>query len=372
LTAPSGGPTTWGPSAALATSLGVGPSPCAWPTSLIAYTRRPRQPATASLATPPHCPTIAVLVTPSVNPHPMVTRVKHGFWLPHDQLTLIATTSSSLPSTIPTSVHAALADPNWRAAMEDEYGALMSNGTWELVSRPRGSNVVTAKWIFTHKFLSDETFDCCKAHWVLRGFTQRPGVDYDETFSPVVKSATICMVLALITSHAWPIQQLDVKNAFLHGTLSETVFCRQPTGFDNPAKPDLVCRLNKSLYGLKQAPRAWYNQFATYLTSLGFIKAKSDTSLFILHRGPDMLYLLLYVDDIILTASSSKLLCRTIAALQWEFAMKDLVLLHHFLGITIEHRPDGCSSTNAPTRWTSSSVRPWLPISRAQLRSTSR
>jgi hypothetical protein len=96
-------------------------------------------------------------------------------------------------------------------------------------------------------------------------------VDYDETFSPVVKPATICTVLALTASRAWPIQQLDVKNAFLHNTLSETDFCSRPTGFANLAKPDLVCRLNKSLYGLKQAPRAWYSRFATYLTSLGII-----------------------------------------------------------------------------------------------------
>jgi hypothetical protein len=270
----------------------------------------------------------------------MVTRAKDGFQLPRDRLTLAAMASSSLPSAISTSVHTALADLNWRATME-EYGALMSNGTWELVPRPRGSNVVTGKWVFTHKFISDGTFDRYKARWVLRGFTQRPGVDYDETFSPVVKLATVRTVLTLVASRAWPIQQLDVKNAFLHDTLSETVFCSQPTCFTNPAKPDLVCRLNKSLYGLKQAPRAWYKWFATYMTSLGFIEAKLDTSLFILRHGPDMVYLLLYVDDIILTASSSELLRRTIAALQREFAMKDLRPLHHFLGITVEHHPDG-------------------------------
>jgi hypothetical protein len=88
-------------------------------------------------------------------------------------------------------VRAALADPNCRAAMEDEYGTLMSNGTWELVSRPRHSNVVTGKWIFTHKLRADGSFDRYKARWVLWGFTQRPGVDYDETFSPVVKPATV-------------------------------------------------------------------------------------------------------------------------------------------------------------------------------------
>jgi hypothetical protein len=122
--------------------------------------------------------------------------------------------TASTPSPIPSSVRAALADPNWRAAMEDEYGALMSNGTWELVSRPRNSNVITGKWIFTHKLRADGSFDRYKARWVLRGFTQRPGVDYDETFSPVVKPATVRTVLSIAVSRDWPIQQLDVKNAF--------------------------------------------------------------------------------------------------------------------------------------------------------------
>jgi hypothetical protein len=94
------------------------------------------------------------------------------------------------------------------------------------------------------------------------------------------------------------------------------------------------------LYGLKQAPWVWYNRFATYLTILGFIKAKLDTSLFIFHRALDTIYLLLYVDDIILTASSTELLCRTIFTLQQEFTMKDLGPLHHFLGITVERHPD--------------------------------
>jgi hypothetical protein len=224
--------------------------------------------------------------------------------------------------------------------MEDEYGALISNGTWELVPRPQGSNVVTDKWLFTHKLRADGTLDRYKACWVLRGFTQCPGVDYDETFNPVIKLATVRTVLATTVSRTLPIQQLHVKNVFLHDTLSETVFCCQPTGFADPAHPDLVCHLHKSLYGLKQAPWAWYSRFATFLTTLGFLEAKSNTSLFIF-RGSDTVYLLLYVDDIILTASSTELLRRTIFALQREFAIKDLRPLHHFLGITVKRRPTG-------------------------------
>lgn len=106
-----------------------------------------------------------------------------------------------------------------------------------------------------------------------------------------------------------------MKNAFLHGTLSEIVYCSQPTGFVDSALPSHVCQLNKSLYGLKQAPRAWYSRFATHLLSLGFVEAEFDTSLFIYRRGTDTVYLLLYVDDIVLTASSLVLLRSTISTL---------------------------------------------------------
>lgn len=112
--------------------------------------------------------------------------------------------------------------------MEDEYTTLMANNTWDLVPPLPNANVVTGKWIFRHKFQSDGTLDRYKARWVLRGFTQRPGIDYDETFSPVVKPATVRTVLSIAVSRSWPVHQLDVKNAFLHGTLQETVYCIQP------------------------------------------------------------------------------------------------------------------------------------------------
>ena len=109
--------------------------------------------------------------------------------------------------------------------MQDEFDALLANDTWTLVAYPPGVNVVTGKWVYHHKFLSDGSLDRYKARWVLRGFTQRPGIDYVETFSPVVKPATVRVVLSLAMSCSWPIHQLDVKNAFLHGTLIETVYC---------------------------------------------------------------------------------------------------------------------------------------------------
>ena len=123
--------------------------------------------------------------------------------------------------------------------------------------------------------------------------------------------------------------------------LYQRVYCSQPAGFVDSSRPDMVCRLNESLYGLKQAPRAWYSRFATFLLALGFTDAKSDTSLFIYRCGDETAYLLLYVNDIVLTASSQQLLQSVISSLQREFAIKDLGQLHHFLGVTVEPRSSG-------------------------------
>jgi hypothetical protein len=181
---------------------------------------------------------VVVPVTPPDNPHRMITRGKTGFRVVPDRLVLTAATSSPTPSPIPSAARAALADPHWRAAMEEEYGALISNGTWELVPRPQRSNIVTGKWVFTHKLSADGTLDRYKARWVLRGFTQRPGVDYAETFSPVVKPATVRTVLATAVSCDWPIQQLNVRNTFLHGSLSLSL--RQSSAASPWASPTLL------------------------------------------------------------------------------------------------------------------------------------
>uniref|UniRef100_A0A8R7VGW9 Reverse transcriptase Ty1/copia-type domain-containing protein n=1 Tax=Triticum urartu TaxID=4572 RepID=A0A8R7VGW9_TRIUA len=199
--------------------------------------------------------------------------------------------------------------------MCEEYDAPIHNKTWCLVPRPAGVNIVSGKWIYRHKFNADGSLARHKARWVLHGFTQREGVDYTETFSPVVKPSTIRVVLSLTVSGSWPIHQLDVKNAFLHGRLDEVVYSEQPSGFLDTDRPDHVCRLQRSLYGLKQAPRAWFSQFTAHLIALGFVASRSDSSLFILHRGDSMAYLLLYMDDIILTASSNALLRHVIDSL---------------------------------------------------------
>ena len=128
-------------------------------------------------------------IVPVTNAHSMRTRGKDGFRQPVDRLNLHTTVAATSP--VPSSVRTALSDPAWRLTMQAEFDALQSNDTWTLVPRPPGVNLVTGKWVFRHKFKSDGSLDRYKARWVLRGFTQRPGIDYDETFSLVVKPATI-------------------------------------------------------------------------------------------------------------------------------------------------------------------------------------
>jgi histone deacetylase 1/2 len=267
----------------------------------------------------------------------MVTRARVGTFKPNPRYAATATTSTLSP--IPRTVHQALKDPNWTKAMQLEFDALIANHTWELVPRPPRAHVISGKWIFRHKFKEDGSFDRYKARWVVRGFTQRAGVDYGEAYCPVVKPATVRTVLHLAAQRGWPVHQLDVNNAFLHGVLDEQVYARQPAGFNT--NPDLVCRLSKSLYGLKQAPRAWYMRLASFLGSMGFRPTRSDSSLFVLRQGKESVYLLLYVDDIVLTASSKDILHHVIRTIHNEFALKDMGPLHFFLSIQVTRRPDG-------------------------------
>ncbi|XP_019091051.1 PREDICTED: uncharacterized protein LOC109128675 [Camelina sativa] len=235
----------------------------------------------------------------------MVTCSKSGIFKPRTPLCLHSDTTIS---TLPLSHVQALKDPNWTPAVIEEYDALIKRKTWKLVPRPKATNIIRCMWLFRHKFKEDGTLARYKVRLVANGKSQQLGIDCDETFNHVVKSATIRAVLSVATSRDWPLHQLDVKNEFLHGDLEETVYMHQPHGFVDPAKLDHVCLLQRSLYGVKQAPRAWYTRFATFARTIGFTQSKSDASLFILRRGSDCAYLLLYVDDIVLTASTSHLL----------------------------------------------------------------
>ncbi|MFS8002612.1 putative RNA-directed DNA polymerase [Helianthus anomalus] len=211
----------------------------------------------------------------------------------------------------------------------------MRNGTWTLVPPVPNANVVDCKWVYRLKRDEKGNIKRYKARLVAKGFSQQPGIDYHETFSPVVKSTTVRVVLSLAVTRQWPLRQLDVQNAYLHGDLKETVYLRQPPGFIDPQKPNHLCLLHKSLYGLKQAPRAWFNRLSGALLQLGFHGSKTDPSLFIYSHHGILMYMLVYVDDIILTGNNPQLINNTIKRLSTTFALQDMGRLSYFLGIEV-------------------------------------
>lgn len=230
---------------------------------------------------------------------------------------------------------------NGKKAMCEEYQALQRNKTWHLVPPHHGKNLIDCKWVFRIKRKSYETIDRYKARLVAKGFKQRYGIDYEDTFSPVVKAATIPLILSIAVSTGWSLRQLDVQNVFLHGVLEEEVYMKQPPRFESKTAPHLVCKLDKALYGLKQAPRAWYSRLSKKMQTLGFVPSKSDTSLFIYTKFNTSIFVLIYVDDIIVTSSFDEAISELLKDLSTEFALKDLGELHYLLEIEVKKHNDG-------------------------------
>jgi hypothetical protein len=161
------------------------------------------------------------------------------------------------------------------------------------------------------------------------------GINYHETFSPVIKPATIQILLTLAIQFNWELRQLDVSNAFLHGILEEEVYMEQPPEFIEPSCPDFVCRLHKSIYGLKQAPRAWFTRLTHALLNLGFPASQVDYSLFTYHQANINIFILIFVDDIIITGNHHATINALITTMLLDFAMKDRSALSYFLGIQV-------------------------------------
>jgi len=247
---------------------------------------------------------------------------------------------TAIETTEPTCYTQASKHAIWRAAMADEINALLKNKTWTLVP-PSSQNLVGCKWVFRVKHNPDGTIQRHKARLVAKGFHQQQGINHTDTFSPVIKPATIRVVLSLAVSRGWSLRQLDVKNAFLHGLLKEDVYMTQPPGFINQSRPSHVCKLNKAIYGLKQAPRAWFHRMTCFLLSIGFVQSLVDSSLFVFQHEFHTIYFLLYVDDIVVTGSDDRLLQSFIDALGRGFDIKDLGNLHYFLGLQVTSHNKG-------------------------------
>jgi hypothetical protein len=168
----------------------------------------------------------------------------------------------------------------WRAAMQSEMDVVEKNNTWELADLPRGHSAITLKWVF--KLKRDEVGAIVKhkARLVARGFVQRDGIDFDDTFAPVARMESVWLLFALTAQEGWRVHHMDVKSAFLNGDLKEEVYVHQPSGFVIPSKEDKVLHLRKALYGLRQAPWAWNAKLDSTLKGMGFGQSPHEAAIY--------------------------------------------------------------------------------------------
>uniref|UniRef100_A0A2N9IZP8 Integrase catalytic domain-containing protein n=1 Tax=Fagus sylvatica TaxID=28930 RepID=A0A2N9IZP8_FAGSY len=242
----------------------------------------------------------------------------------------------------------ASSDPLWQQAMKEELDALLKTGTWDLVDLPAGKSAIGCKWVYKIKTRSDGTVDRYKARLVAKGFTQEYGIDYEETFAPVARLSSVRTLIAVSASRHWPLFQMDVKNAFLNGELTEEVYMQLPPVFSQPPGFSLkVCRLRRALYGLKQAPRAWFAKFSSTISQHGFSASSYDSALFFRRSDHGITLLLLYVDDMIITGDDMQGIQDLKRFLGQHFEMKDQGLLSYFLGLEVSSSSDGYYLTQA-------------------------
>jgi hypothetical protein len=234
----------------------------------------------------------------------------------------------------PTCFEESIQRKEWTDAMTEEYQSIMKNEVWEIVPRPKNKDVVSSRWLFKIKHATDGIIEKYKARFVARGFSQKEGIHYEKTFAPVARYTSIRTIIALAAKMKWKLHQMDMKTAFLNGVIEEEVYIEQPQRFEVEDRKSHVCRLKKALYGLKQAPRAWYGRIDSFLTSLGFTKSKADSNLYFKIMNDELVILLLYVDDLFLTGEE-KLITECKKRLASEFEMKDLGLMHYFLGLEV-------------------------------------
>ncbi|XP_011010893.1 PREDICTED: uncharacterized protein LOC105115645 [Populus euphratica] len=268
------------------------------------------------------------------NHHHMITRGKAGIFKPqsHHVLTILSSNQffqALLVTKEPKGFKSAAKHPKWFLAMDDKILALKRNNTWTFVPWPPSYNVVDYR-------CPDGSTERHKACLVAQDFSQVPGLDFGDTFSPVVRPTTVRLILSLAIASGWRLHQLDVNNAFLHGFLNEEVYMEQPLGYIDPLFSQHFYHLKRALYGLKQALCTWFHCFDSFLHTLGFHSSLADSSLFVYHSKLGTVYLLLYVDDIVLTSSSSSLIHTFITRLSKEFSMKDLGDLHYFLKVEVQ------------------------------------
>lgn len=236
----------------------------------------------------------------------------------------------------PSSYFDAAVSKNWKSAMAEEIKAIEKHDTWTLVDLPQGRSAIGVKWVFRTKMNPDGSIFKYKARLVAKGFSQKQGIDYNDTFAPVARHDAIKILLAISAQLGWKIHHLDVKTAFLNGFLKEEIYVQQPIGFEVAGSENKVYKLKKALYGLKQAPREWYSRIDEYLRQLGFKRSENEATLYLQEGENDTkLIVSLYVDDLLVTGNNQNLINKLKNEMQKEFEMTDLGLMKYFWGLEI-------------------------------------
>lgn len=311
------------------------------PSRLIDYTGLPSHLVSQSAASN------AGLLTGTSCNYPIQNYISYAAFTSSCTKYLAATVQPSVPYTY----KQAATDHNWLQAMKLEINALENNYTWDIGPKPSNQHIIDCTWLFKIKYKPDGTIERYKARLVAKGFTQTFGLDYFETFAPVAKMITVRVRIGIAATQDWPISQLDVTNALLHGDLNENVNMKLPTGYLHLSSSAslsgitdptaFVCKLRKSLYGLRQAPRCWFTKFSTALKEYGFLQSHTDNSLFTFNRDNKFVDVLVYVDDILVTGSNKELIQQVIAFLATKFKVKDLGPLKYLLRIEVARSTSG-------------------------------
>ena len=225
----------------------------------------------------------------------------------------------------------------WEKAMDDEMKSHAENGTWILTERPKDRKPLSCKWVYKIKNLDGGGPRKYKARLVVKGFLQKYGIDYYETFAPVARMSSIRIILAISVQRKMFIHQMDVKTAFLNGDLQEEIYMEQPEGYVSLERPNAVCKLKKSLYGLKQAHRAWHDKIDQALTKLDFTSCSSDRAIYSRSNDNILTIICIYVDDLVISSDNLGVLNLVKKSLSSCFDMKDLGCIGKVLGIEVDY-----------------------------------
>ena len=294
---------------------------------------------------------------PSDNRYPSRDHRTPGQWWVATAHAAVADNIPAEPITYMQALKSDNAD-QWRSAMDEEYTSLMAYKTWELTKLPTGARPLPVKWVFKVKQDATGTVERFKARLVAKGFRQREGIDYNEVFAPVSKYTTLRAFLAMVAAKDLELHQLDVKTAFLNGELEEDIYIQQPPGYEQGGK-DTVCKLNRALYGLKQAPRQWHEKLKQALKAIGFIDSMADPGLFTKHNGGESVFILTYVDDLLIAAATPDTVTKVKAALLRAFDARDMGEASLFLGMSVKRDRTAGTLRLSQERMTSELITKW-------------